>query len=72
MATIGPDFVDAADVTVHAVVHIKSELQQRNKVYNDYFEQFFNEFFGHPQYRNNNAPVIATGSGVIISSMVIL
>jgi Do/DeqQ family serine protease len=64
----GPDFVDAADVTLHAVVHIKAELRQRNKVYNDYFEQFFNEFFGHPQYRNNNAPVIATGSGVIISS----
>jgi len=68
LATIGPDFVDAADVTLHAVVHIKSELRQRNKVYNDYFEQFFNEFFGHPQRRNNNAPVIATGSGVIISS----
>lgn len=29
-AVIGPDFVDAADKTVHAVVHIKSELQQRN------------------------------------------
>jgi Do/DeqQ family serine protease len=67
-AIMGPDFVDAADVTIHAVVHIKAELQQRNKVYNDYFEQFFNEFFGNPHYRNNMAPVIATGSGVIISS----
>ncbi|MCD4696856.1 MAG: hypothetical protein K8S16_11520, partial [Bacteroidales bacterium] len=35
---IGPDFVDAADVTLHAVVHIKSELQQRNQVYNDFFD----------------------------------
>lgn len=68
LATIGPDFVDAADLTIHAVVHIKAELRQRNKVYNDYFEQLFNEFLGHPQYRNNTAPVIATGSGVIISS----
>jgi len=65
-AVIGPDFVDAADVTLHAVVHIKAELQQRNKVYNDFFD-LFDEFFGNPQYRYNNAPVVATGSGVIIS-----
>lgn len=62
-AVIGPDFVDAADVTVHAVVHIKSELQQRNKTYND----FFDLFFGNPQHRYNQ-PVVATGSGVIITS----
>ncbi len=66
LATIGPDFVDAADVTLHAVVHIKAELQQRNKVYNDFFD-FFDEFFGNPQHRYYNAPVVATGSGVIIS-----
>lgn len=66
MGVIGPDFVDAADLTVHAVVHIKAELQQRNKVYNDFFD-LFNDFFGNPQYRYNNAPIIATGSGVIIS-----
>jgi Do/DeqQ family serine protease len=64
-AVIGPDFVDAADQTVHAVVHISAELQQRNKVYNDFFD-LFNDFFNAPQYRYN-APVIATGSGVIIS-----
>ncbi|MCD4694886.1 MAG: Do family serine endopeptidase [Bacteroidales bacterium] len=64
---IGPDFVDAADVTLHAVVHIKSELQQRNQVYNDFFD-LFDEFFGNPHRRYNNAPAIATGSGVIISS----
>jgi len=65
-AVIGPDFVDAADVTVHAVVHIQAELQQRNQVYNDFFD-LFDEFFGNPQHRYYNAPVIATGSGVIIS-----
>jgi Do/DeqQ family serine protease len=65
IATIGPDFVDAADVTVHAVVHIKAELQQRNQVYNDFFD-LFNDFFGNPQYRNNQ-PIVATGSGVIIT-----
>jgi Do/DeqQ family serine protease len=64
-AVIGPDFVDAADQTIHAVVHIKAELQQRNQVYNDFFD-LFNDFFNNPQYRYNN-PVVATGSGVIIS-----
>jgi Do/DeqQ family serine protease len=65
-AIIGPDFVDAADVTLHAVVHIKAELEQPNKVYNDFFD-LFNDFFGNPHYRYNNRPVIATGSGVIIT-----
>lgn len=65
-AVIGPDFVDAAEITVNAVVHIKSELRQSNKVYNDFFDLFDN-FFGTPRNRYPNAPVIATGSGVIIS-----
>lgn len=64
-SVIGPDFVDAADLTVHAVVHIAAELKQRNKVYNDFFD-LFNDFFNNPQYRSNT-PVTATGSGVIIS-----
>ncbi|MBN3036360.1 MAG: Do family serine endopeptidase [Bacteroidales bacterium] len=66
MPVIGPDFVEAADKTVHAVVHIKSELASRNQTYNDFFD-LFNEFFGNP-YRGYNEPAIATGSGVIISS----
>lgn len=66
-AVIGPDFIDAADETLHAVVHIKSELPQRNKTYNDFFD-YLDEFFGNPHNRYNNAPVVATGSGVIISS----
>ena len=64
-AVIGPDFVNAADLTVHAVVHIKAELYQRNQVYNDFFD-LFNDFFGNPQYRYNQ-PIVATGSGVIIT-----
>jgi len=65
-AVIGPDFVNAADVSVHSVVHIKSELPQRNKTYNDFFD-LFNDFFGNPQYRYNQ-PIVATGSGVIITN----
>lgn len=66
MPVMGPDFVEAADMTVHAVVHIKAELEQRNKVYNDFFD-LFDEFFGNPNYQHYNAPIVATGSGVIIS-----
>lgn len=66
MPVVGPDFVEAADMTLHAVVHIKAELQQRNKVYNDYFD-LLDEFFGNPSHDRYNAPIVATGSGVIIS-----
>lgn len=57
-----PDFVEAADLTVHAVVHIKTEVSRRNNIYDD----FFNDFFGMP--RQQNQPLVATGSGVIITS----
>jgi Do/DeqQ family serine protease len=57
-----PNFVDAADMTVHAVVHIKTEVSRRNSVYDD----FFSEFFGRP-YQQYNQPLIATGSGVILT-----
>lgn len=58
-----PDFVEAADMTVHAVVHIKTEIRRRNSVY----DEFFYEFFGRPQ-QPYNQPLVATGSGVIITS----
>lgn len=58
-----PDFVSAAEMTVHAVVHIKTEVRRRNSEYDDFFYQFFGR--QNPQY---NQPFIATGSGVIITS----
>ncbi len=61
---VGPDFVEAADKSVHAVVHIKSELKQRNQVYNNFFDFFNDYFYGNP---GTTVPIIATGSGVIIS-----
>lgn len=57
-----PDFVEAADLTVHAVVHIKTEVSRRNSIY----DEFFFEFFGMP--RQPSQPLVATGSGVIITS----
>jgi Do/DeqQ family serine protease len=64
----GPDFVEAADLSVHAVVHIKAEWSQRTQTYDNFFD-LFNDFFGNPQQKYYyNQPVIATGSGVIISN----
>ncbi|HOF80828.1 MAG: Do family serine endopeptidase [Bacteroidales bacterium] len=57
-----PDFVDAADLTVHAVVHIKTEVSRRNSIY----DEFFYEFFGMPL--KPSQPLVATGSGVIITN----
>lgn len=60
-----PDFEAAAAISVHAVVHIKSEFQKKSLVYDDFFE-FFN-FGGRPQPREYISPYSAMGSGVIIS-----
>jgi serine protease Do len=62
----GPDFVVAAQKSVHAVVHIKTEYQQKNNYYDDFFgiDPFFNFFRNDPGGRY---PLVAAGSGVIIS-----
>ncbi|MDD4141828.1 MAG: Do family serine endopeptidase [Bacteroidales bacterium] len=61
------DFVDAAEKSVHAVVHVKTEFARKNNLYDFYFDlsDLF-KYFG--QGGANQAPVVATGSGVIISS----
>jgi len=58
-----PDFVEAANMSVHAVVHIKAEFARKNSLYEDFFENFFTPF-SRPQ---PSQPIIGTGSGVIIS-----
>lgn len=58
-----PDFVNAAEKTVNAVVHIKTKMVQKSNVYD-----FFYDFFGHQQPHGYQQPMYtATGSGVIIS-----
>jgi serine protease Do len=59
-----PGFEDAAAISIHAVVHIKTEFQKKSMVYDDYFN-FFN--FGQPNLREQNVPIEGMGSGVIIS-----
>ncbi len=60
-----PDFTEAAANTVHAVVHIKTEYQRKSSVYDYFFD--FHDFFGDRSPRGGSAPIVATGSGVIIS-----
>ncbi len=59
-----PDFEAAADLTIHAVVHIKTQFQRKSMVYDDFFE-FFDLHRGTP--REQVFPYEAMGSGVIIS-----
>lgn len=60
----GPDFTTAAERSVHAVVHIRSEFLRRS-AYDDIFAPF-REFFGEP-YQRGNQVYSGFGSGVIIS-----
>ncbi len=59
-----PNFIDAADESVHAVVHIKTEYERKPSMY-DYFYDF-HDFFER-RGRQGSRAVVATGSGVIIS-----
>ncbi|MFZ4400768.1 MAG: trypsin-like peptidase domain-containing protein [Bacteroidales bacterium] len=57
----GCDFTQAAEMTVHTVVNIRTEFQRRTTLYNDFFG-----FFSNPY--ENTQTLSASGSGVIISS----
>jgi len=64
------DFTFAAEMTVHAVVNIKTEYQRKSSVYDDFFSNWdpFFDFFGrNNRYGYSQQPIIASGSGVIIS-----
>jgi Do/DeqQ family serine protease len=61
------DLTAAAEHSVQAVVHIKTEFKQKNSTWDSFFGgSFWEDFFGVP--RNSEYPVQAAGSGVIISS----
>lgn len=63
------DLTDAAEKTVHAVVHIKSTVKSRTQVVQempDIFEYFFGN--GMPRQREiQSRPQVGYGSGVILS-----
>lgn len=57
------DFVEAADLSIHGVVHVHTKSIEEQA----YFNPFHNFFFGEGlQYQQK--PVFSSGSGVIISS----
>ena len=60
-----PDFTVSANMTVHAVVHIKTEYARRNGMYDNFFN--FRDFFGDRMPNQEQEPLMATGSGVIIA-----
>jgi serine protease Do len=62
----GTDLTAAAQLSVHAVVHIKTQYRQKNNYYDRFFgvDPFFDFFRSNPR---NNYPIVAAGSGVIIS-----
>lgn len=57
------DFVDAAEKTVHAVVHVKVRSQL-----NGYESPFYNFLFGKQETTTDPVPIVSAGSGVIISN----
>lgn len=62
---ISPDFVAAAEQTINAVVHVKTQYERKNNVY-DLFFGYGNPFQNSP-HNQQNTPIMASGSGVIIS-----
>ena len=62
------DFTQAAEKSVHAVVHIQTEFERKNSVWDDFFGgSGWDEFFDFGFQRKNKYPITASGSGVIIS-----
>ena len=62
------DLTAAAEHSVQAVVHIKTEFKQKNSAWDSYYnDSFWEHFFGIPYGQSNEYPVQAAGSGVIIA-----
>ncbi len=62
----GDNFVDAAENTVNAVVHIRTEIISRGNSYYDFFGSLLEQLYGGQMQVPNNVSV-GYGSGVVIS-----
>lgn len=67
-AVNGPDFRIAAQKSVDAVVHIRSQFQRKTSRYDDFFGSFRDMLEGRNNNRNQTySPYVGYGSGVIIA-----
>ncbi len=66
-AVTGPDFRMAAEMSVNAVVHIRTTFVSKSRVYDDFFGQLYEFFEGRP-YQGQSRAFVGYGSGVIISN----
>lgn len=64
LTSTNPDFTNAANTSVHAVVHVKTEYARKNNMYDNFFN--FHDFFGDSPF-GQQGPLQGAGSGVIIS-----
>ena len=61
-----PDFVDAAERSVDAVVHIMTKVVRQSTTYNDFFGALLGQLYGYPGQTRNNT-LVAYGSGVVLT-----
>ena len=61
-----PDFVDAAESSVNAVVHIMTKVVRQSTTYNDFFGALLGQLYGYPGQTRNNT-MVAYGSGVVLT-----
>jgi Do/DeqQ family serine protease len=62
------DFVDAAEQTVNAVVHIRTEMTNRGASYDDFFGSLREYLNGNPHQRQAQRSLVGFGSGVVLSA----
>ncbi len=60
-----PDFTEAANKTINAVVHIMTQYQRQMNVYDYFFD--WRDFFGESDRQNRDPMYMGSGSGVILS-----
>ena len=61
-----PDFVDAAESSVDAVVHIMTKVVKQSNTYEDFFGALLGQLYGYPGQTRNNT-MVAYGSGVVLT-----
>ena len=61
-----PDFVNAAENSVDAVVHIMTKVVRQSNTYDDFFGALLGQIYGYPGQTRNNT-MVAYGSGVVLT-----